>query len=430
MGKHKDPITLKFLGLLRERGTMYNFSVEEEYPLIKGMFFADTVYMLPSHNQPIISFEVESSPTSYVLKNAIKYFATNSMEVPKPWHHFVVILNGELPASDKKSLESVTKNHNVHVFENVLVDKKEHKRFDDELKKIVEAFKQIEESKNIVTEFRIGFSTKIKQCIALIERGKDGAVDDAIDELIMLFKERIEKWDVPSVRFATRELFEELYRYSSQGKICETYEIFRDLFRFAYSQRKQLIGSMIEPFFHILLEAWIKGYDIEKGEQACKVMLRLGVDFLKTDLSISEDCIHAIDNLAGDMFEPEILSKEILFCAIADRKSKKNREFEDFVKQYSDWIRANEEYSWDAGTKSYLRDSIEYAKGEQHKYEVDIESYKDDVLIPIVNGIIDSQIEEYAQFLQEEISENGGNTKDTSFAAEEISKMILAYESC
>lgn len=429
MGKHKNPITLNFLGLLRERGIMYNFSVEEEYPLMKGMFFADIVYMLPSDNQPIISFEVESSPTSYVLKNATKYFATNSTEVPKPWHHFVVILNGVLHASDKKTLESVTKNHNVHVFENVLIDKKEHKRFDDELKKIVEAFKRIEESQNIVTEFRIGFSTKIKRCIALIEQGKDEAVSDAIDELIMLFKERIEKWDVPSVRFATRELFEELYRYSSQDRICETYQIFKDLFRFAYSQRKQLIGCMIAPFFDILLEAWIKGYDIEKGEQACKVMLRLGVDFLKTDLSISEDCLHAIDNLASDMFEPEILSKEILFCAIAYQESKENRELEDFVEQYSDWIRVNEEYSWDDGTKSYLRDSIEYAEGEQHKYEVHIESYKDDVLIPIINGIIDSQIEEYTQFLQEDISESGGNTKDTSFEAEEISKMILAYES-
>jgi hypothetical protein len=206
MGKHKNPITLEFLGLLRERGNMHNFSVEEEYPLIKGMFYADIVYMLPSYNQPIISFEVESKPTSYAFKNAIKYFATDSTEVPKPWHHFVVILSGVLSPSDRKSLESVTRNHNVHIFENILVDKKEHKRFGDELESISKAFRQIEESKNIVTEFRIGFSTKIKQCIALIEQRR-GEASDVVDELIMLFKERIEKWDVPSVRFATRELF-------------------------------------------------------------------------------------------------------------------------------------------------------------------------------------------------------------------------------
>src|SRR3990170_8187343 len=126
MGKHKNPITLAFLGLLRERGKMYNFQVEEEYPLIKAVFFADIVYMLPSYDQPIISFEVESSPASYVSKNAAKYFATSSSEVPKPWHHFVVILNGTLQPSDKKSLECITEKHNVRIFENILVDKKEH----------------------------------------------------------------------------------------------------------------------------------------------------------------------------------------------------------------------------------------------------------------------------------------------------------------
>jgi hypothetical protein len=184
---------------------------------------------------------------------------------------------------------------------------------------------------------------------------------------------------------------------------------------------------MIAPFFTILLEAWIQGYDIEKGEQACKVMLGLGVDFLETDLSISEDCIHAIDNLAGDMFEPEIFSKEILICAVAYQKSHGNTDLKEFAEQYSEWIETNEEYSWDAGTKSYLRDSIEYAEGEQHKYGVDITLYKNDVLIPIINGIVDSQVEEYAQFLNEDRSEIG-NTDDVSFEAEELSKMILAYE--
>lgn len=429
MGKHKNPITLDFLGLLRERGNMYNFSVKEEYPLIKGMFYADLVYMLPSDNQPIISFEVESLPTSYASKNASKYFTTNSTEVSKPWHHFVIILNGSLSPSDKKSIKGITEKHNVHIFENVLGDKKEHDRFDVELNKISKGFRLIEESKNIVTEFRIGFPTKIRQCTSLIEQGKGQEADDAVDELIMLFKERIEKWDVSSVRFATKELFDQLYRYCSKGDIYDIYAVFKDLFRYAYSQRKQLIGAMIAPFFAVMMEAWLEGYDIEKGEQACKVMLDLGVDFIGTDLSISEDCIHAIDNLASDMFQPEIFSKEILFCALAYDKSNGNTELEDFVEQYSDWIRVNEEYSWDAGTKSYLRDSIEYAQGEQHKYNANIESYKKGFLIPIINGIIDSQIEEYADFLGEDISECGPDINDTSFAAEDLSKMILAYES-
>jgi hypothetical protein len=243
----------------------------------------------------------------------------------------------------------------------------------------------------------------------------------------MSFKERIEKRDVPSVRFATTELFEGLYKFSGKKEICELYQIFKDLFKYAYSQRKQLIGAMIAPFFNILIEAWIKGYDIEKGEQASKVMLNLGIDFLESDLSISTDCIHAIDNLAGDMFEPEIFSKEILFCAVAYQRSNGKPELQDFVEQYSDWIRVNEEYSWEDGKKSYLRDSIEYAEAEQNEYDVEMKTYKENVLVPILNGIIDSQIEEYAQFLQE-MELEAGDLNDTSFAVEDLSKMILAYE--
>ncbi len=123
----------------------------------------------------------------------------------------------------------------------------------------------------------------------------------------MLVKEVIEKWDVPSTRFAAAEIFKGLYKLSGKKGICELYTIFEDLFRYAYSQRKRLLGSMIEPFNSIMLEAWIEGYDIEKGEQACKLLLRLGASFIETDLLVSEDCIRAIDNLAGDMFEPQIL---------------------------------------------------------------------------------------------------------------------------
>jgi hypothetical protein len=127
------------------------------------------------------------------------------------------------------------------------------------------------------------------------------------------------------------------------------------------------------------------------------------------------------------MFEPEILSKEILFCAVAYQKSKGNPKLQDFVKQYSEWIGINEEYSWDGDTKSYLRDSIEYAEGEQYKYDLNIKSFKTNVLLPIYESIIDSQIEEYEHFLEETISESG-DREDTSFEAEDLSKMILAYE--
>jgi hypothetical protein len=425
MGKHKDSIVLEFLGLLRARGKTYKFLVEEEYPLIKNVFYADMVYKLSQDQMPIISFEVENRPTPYLIKNAVKYFGTSSNETPKPWHHFIIILRGKLSPSIKKALEGIVSKHNVHVFENFLLQKEEHERFDELLDKLAQGILAIEDRKRITTDFQASFSYKIEECTKLFEQGKSQEANDAIDQIIMLFKERIEGWDVHSVRFATKELFDKFYKYSEKNDFCELYTIFEDLFKYAYSQRRQLIGSMIESFDHILLETWIEGYDIEKGEKASKVMLRLGMDFFERDLTISKDCLEAIDNLAGDMFEPEILSKEILLCASAHQKSTKNPKLQDFVEQYTDWIRINDEYSWDAETKTYLRDSINYAEWEQKKYEVNVSEYKEKHLLPALEQNINRDLTEYVQFLGELESEGD---RDLSFPIEELSKMILAYE--
>ncbi len=423
MGKHKNPMTLQFLGLLKENGRIYNFSVEEEYPLINGVFDADLVYKLPSYNQPIISFEVESSPVPYAVKNAVKYFSTKSADVPKPWQHFIIILNGKLKSSDKISIQCVTEKHPVHIFENIFGDSKELDRFNKKLEEMSKAFKIVQETRNKSNQFRIDFSAKVKQCISSIER-QESEIDDAIDDLIMAVKEVIEKWDVPSTRFATVEIFEGFYKLSAQ-RSCEPYVILEDLCKYAYSQRKRLLDSMIQPFYSILLEAWIEGYDIEKGEQACQFLLRLGTAFLQIDISISQACIEAIDNLAGDMFEAEILSKEILFCAIAYEKSKDNPRLKEFVETYSDWIRVNEEYSWDDDRKGYLSDSIKLAEKEQDSYDIKIRLYKNNVLLPIFNRIIDSEIKDYVEFLEETIEET--DNYDTTWAGQDLSKMIHAY---
>ena len=194
MGKHKNPLTLQFLSILKENGRIYNFSVEEEYPLVKGVFDADIVYKLPSYSQPIITFEVESSPV-HAVKNAVKYFSTKSIDVPKPWNHFIIILNGKLRPSDKISIQCVTERHSVHIFENILGDAKELGRFNKKLEEMSKAFKIVQETKNKSKQFRADFSTELKHCLFSIEQKED--VEDSIDDLIMLVKEVIEKWDVP-----------------------------------------------------------------------------------------------------------------------------------------------------------------------------------------------------------------------------------------
>jgi hypothetical protein len=243
--------------------------------------------------------------------------------------------------------------------------------------------------------------------------------------LLMIVKGRLEKWDTPSVRFCTRELFMKFYKVSEGGGLCELYEIFKDLFCYAYSQRRRLIGSMIEVFQLLLFESWVPNYDVERGEKAAKVLLRLGADFLNRGQEISDGCLTAIDDLAGDMFEPEILSKEILLGAKALEKISEKASLKDFVQKTADWIGTNDRYAWDDENKTYLLDAIDYAEWEQGKYEVDIADFKQNYLIPALDQNIKTDMQEYVDFLGELET---GSDRDLAFPAELLGQMILAYE--
>lgn len=83
--------------------------------------------------------------------------------------------------------------------------------------------------------FKAVFSSKLVNLTELLKDKKYAPqqVNDLVDILIMLFKERIEKWDVPSVKFATQELFTELYKFSGEEGFCELYTIYKDLFSYA-----------------------------------------------------------------------------------------------------------------------------------------------------------------------------------------------------
>lgn len=333
------------------------------------------------------------------------------------WHNvdhktvakFSPLLAGKIAASTSKGLDIVLE----AVIKAISGDIERSKFFDEKL---------------VNLEFKITFSSKIDQLVNFLEGGGyDRQIEDVVDIIIMQFKERIDKWDSPSIKFATKELFTRLYKYSEKEGFCELYVIFKDLFAFAYSQRRRLIGLMIETFNLLLFSCWVPLYDVEQGEKAAKIMLRLGIDFLNKDVAISEDCITAIDNLAADMFEPEILSKEILLCASAHHKSVGNPELQEFVEQYTDWIRINDEYSWDAEVKTYLRDSVKYAEWEQEKYGINIEPFKREFLLPALEDNIDREISEYVCFLEDLVNEGASGTEDT-FPADELSRMILAYE--
>jgi len=239
------------------------------------------------------------------------------------------------------------------------------------------------DEKFVNIDFKRSFSSKLDQLVNLLDSGGySSQIDDLVDIIIAEFKEQIDKWDSPSVKFATKELFTKLYKYSEKNGFCELYIIFEDLFARAYSQRRRLIGLMIQTFNLLLFSCWVPLYDIEQGEKAAKVMLRLGIDFLDKHVPISEDCLVAIDNLAGDMFEPEILSKEILLCAHALQKIPENPKLKDFVETYSEWIKINDEYAWEAENFTYLIESMKYAKSEESKYEVNTDKLNQEFLLP------------------------------------------------
>jgi hypothetical protein len=180
---------------------------------------------------------------------------------------------------------------------------------------------------------------------------------------------------------------------------------------------------MLQTFDLIMFESWVPLDDVERGKKAAKIMLKLAVDFLDKDLVVARDCAIAIDNLAEDMFEPEILSKEILLASHVFGKSLKEPRLQEFVENLSDWIKVNDEYAWDADIKTYLRDSIDYAEWEHKNYAVSIDQFKTEVLYPELQQTIDQQIEGYVDFLLE-----SEPREDISFEAEELVKTIRAYE--
>jgi hypothetical protein len=273
--------------------------------------------------------------------------------------------------------------------------------------------------------FKKNFSNKLSMLAETLEHKRsDLDPNELIEFVIMLVKERIDKWDIASVKFATGELFAKIYKFSEKNGLGELYPIFKDLFARAYSQRRQLLEEMVDSFDTIMFRSWVPLSDIERGEKGAKVMVKLAMDFLEKDVKIAESCAIAIDNLAGDMFEPEILSKEILLAAHAFNKAQGKPELQSFVDDLSSDIRINDTYAWDAEIDTYMRDSIAYANWEQGNFGVNLEPFRDKILYPALQQTIDEQIQSYVNFLTDERT----NDEDLTYERELLARRILAYE--
>lgn len=277
-------------------------------------------------------------------------------------------------------------------------------------------------------DFQSSFSSVLDSLVnSLQQNGSFEQTHHLMNEVVRLLKERIEAWDEPSTVYSTNELFTRLYALSER-EAPELYVIFKDLFGRAYRERKQLLEAMIWTVKRIMMESWAPEHNVEKAERACKLLLRLGVDFFHQDLSVTELCASAIDDLASDMFEPEILSKEILLAAYAYGETQERSTEKElaFVNQLVDWITVNDEYAWDALYKSYFIDSMGFAFAEKETYGIDLRDITLHFLHSSINKNINQQIQGFVDFLETQVK-NGEN--DYSFAAEELLQMIMAYES-
>ena len=292
-------------------------------------------------------------------------------------------------------------------------------------------FKDIGIKKLLETkDFTNFLSSKLDEIVESLKKDQyDPTLSDKIDELIMLLKKQIEKWDIPSVRFETKELFLKLYPYSGdENKLTDLYHIYKDLFMLAYSQRKRILVTMIDVFYSIWIDTWTSDYEIERAEKSCDILLKLGIDFLDKDLMIAKDCINQIDNAAGDMFEPEILSREILFGAIVEKRKNENIELAELSETIVDYLSWNNRYSHDDGKFDYLICGIKYAEDIQNNYNIDITSFKENYLLRILEEDKYEEINGYITFIEEKAYETDNSIDiDLQFEAELLGLIISSY---
>ena len=214
------------------------------------------------------------------------------------------------------------------------------------------------------------FSKELDDLVLLLERvNRPSDLEPLLKRLANLFKQVFESLDLRWAEMTTRELFIKLYRISGRREI-ELYTVFKNVFAYAHDRGPQALNSMIESLDTIMQDSWGSIDDLEKTEKATEVMLRLGIDFLKTDISVTKRCAIAITNLAADMFEPKILAKQIVLAACANETDPNNLEAQELTQDLANWIENNDQYAWEAGIITYLQDAVEFAPLTKHNMEL------------------------------------------------------------
>jgi hypothetical protein len=270
------------------------------------------------------------------------------------------------------------------------------------------------------------FSSRLDLSVDFLERGgsSSGDVGGQLKALAESFRQCIDGSGPLSVEMATAELFKRLYRFSEQGELVELYSIFKELFDYAYAKGRQVFDSMIYAFELIMFESWIPRYDVERAGKAAKVLLRLGIEFLTKDLSVTRQCAIAIHNLASDMFEPEVLAKEIILAACAYERTESIPGIGGLIDELLESIGDNDQEAWSDGVNTYLSDSIKCAHTEREQYRVDMSRFEEELLNPVLQHNIDANIRGYVESLKD-IEDEG--RESLKLARAELVDLISDY---
>ncbi len=136
MGRHKDPEIINLIRSLKSRGESWGFIADDEFKILDGLYWVDLIWKYREDHNLFITFEFEKEENEYLLKNLDKIFDTPSLEVEKPYHHFLIVFDGALSSGMKKIVEEKTRRHNIHVFENLKNVSSELDRLNKELEQL------------------------------------------------------------------------------------------------------------------------------------------------------------------------------------------------------------------------------------------------------------------------------------------------------
>lgn len=133
MGKHRDKDSLEFINWLKEKGESLGYIAELEYPLVDKQYFVDVVWKLRKEQTPLMTFEVETEASRSMFANTLKIYGTLSSEVPKPWHHFMIIYKGLLTPGHRGELAVPIAQHNLSLFEDIHSNEANKKKLEEKL---------------------------------------------------------------------------------------------------------------------------------------------------------------------------------------------------------------------------------------------------------------------------------------------------------